>query len=132
MAIVAVATSIMFVSGCGSSDSGSSSGADVPKENFIDETGKDTVTIDAVDNNFKGQYVDVSPGTEVVFVNDGHNTHNVIPVNDGEFKAIETSEFDPGDKKDRTFDEPGYYPYYCSLHGTPTKGMIGGIRVVKE
>jgi plastocyanin len=28
-------------------------------------------------------------------------------------------------------DEPGDYAYYCSLHGTPTAGMIGGLRVVE-
>ena len=28
------------------------------------------------------------------------------------------------------FDEPGEYPYYCTLHGTETAGMVGTIRVV--
>ena len=29
-----------------------------------------------------------------------------------------------------TLDEPGDYAYYCTLHGTTTKGMVGAIRVV--
>ena len=46
-------------------------------------------------------------------------------------KVIDQEDFDPGDEGAVTFDEVGDFPYYCSLHGTPTKGMIGGIRVVE-
>ena len=46
-------------------------------------------------------------------------------------------DFQPGSEvkatfgKLSTFNAPGYYRYYCSLHGSPTKGMVGAIRVVK-
>jgi plastocyanin len=30
------------------------------------------------------------------------------------------------------FDDAGDYPYYCSLHGTPTAGMDGRIRVADQ
>ena len=30
-----------------------------------------------------------------------------------------------------TLTEPGDYAYYCSLHGTATKGMTGAIRVLE-
>ncbi len=96
-----------------------------------DQTGAEEVTVDAVDNNFKPKYVAVSVGTEVTFVNDGQNVHNVLPVEDGAFEPIEASAFDPGDEGAVVFDEAGDFPYYCSLHGTKTKGMIGGIRVVE-
>ena len=28
--------------------------------------------------------------------------------------------------------EPGMYPYYCSLHGTPSKGMVGRVQVAES
>lgn len=109
---------------CGSSGSSVS----LDGKDFVDRTGRKAVTIEAVDNNFEPQYVEVSSGTKVTFTNAGHNRHNVIAVDDG-FSTIETDQFTPDDSVTITFSKPGDYPYYCSLHGTPTKGMIGGLRV---
>ncbi|MEZ5237572.1 MAG: plastocyanin/azurin family copper-binding protein [Microthrixaceae bacterium] len=94
-------------------------------------TGESEVVIDAVDNNFKPKYIEVSKGTAVRFVNEGRNIHNVLPVAEDAFSPIEADAFDPGEEDVITFDEVGDFPYYCSLHGTKTKGMIGGIRVVE-
>ena len=65
----------------------------------------------------------------MTFRNDGRNDHNVIPIDPTSFAAIEADQFEPGTEKAITFPKPGDYPYYCSLHGTKTKGMIGAIRV---
>lgn len=102
---------------------------EVPDEEFVDATGEDTVTIQARDNTFTPQYVTVSPGTAVRFDNVGRNVHNAIPVAEGAFDEVTTEEFEPGDEVEVTFDAPGLYPYYCSLHGTETRGMVGRIRV---
>jgi plastocyanin len=128
--------------GCGDSDPGGSSadGTDEATLEAIDlmnegdvsaETGESEVTVDAVDNNFKPKYIEVSKGTAVKFVNEGRNIHNVLPVAEGAFTSIDADDFDPDDEGVITFDEVGDFPYYCSLHGTKTKGMIGGIRVVE-
>ncbi|MCZ7631783.1 MAG: plastocyanin/azurin family copper-binding protein [Microthrixaceae bacterium] len=101
------------------------------KGNTKSETGESEVTVDAVDNNFKPKYIEISKGTAVNFVNEGRNVHNVLPVEEGAFKPIDADDFDPGDDGTITFDKTGDFPYYCSLHGTKTKGMIGGIRVVE-
>jgi plastocyanin len=77
------------------------------------------------------QYIEVSPGTTVTFSNRGRTEHNVLPAIDGSFEPIQIAQLKPGMEATITFDEPGDYPYYCSLHGTKTKGMIGGIRVVE-
>ncbi len=137
----AVAASALLLAGCGDdSSSGDGNGADEAATEAVDlmdqgnmktETGESEVTIDAVDNNFKPKYVEISKGTTVKFVNEGRNVHNVLPVTEGEFQQIEADDFDPGDEGTVTFDEVGDFPYYCSLHGTKTKGMIGGIRVVE-
>ena len=63
----------------------------------------------------------------VTFAVKGHNRHNVIWVGDT-FKASPL--LDPSESVKDTFDDTGDYAYYCSLHGTPTSRMTGGIRVV--
>ena len=126
----------LLAGGCASDES--SSGAppepdvelpEVPEDEFVDATGEDTVTIQARDNSFTPQYVTISPGTTVNFDNRGRNVHNAIPVAEGAFDEVTTEEFEPGDEVEVTFDEPGLYPYYCSLHGTQTQGMVGRIQV---
>ena len=111
----------------GSSDSGA---VDISDETFDDRTASSSVEVDAVDNNFKPKYVEVRKGTTITFKNDGRNAHNVLPADEGAFAPIETDQFEPGTSAEVTFDEVGEYPYYCSLHGTPTVGMIGGVKVV--
>lgn len=139
-AATAVAALLLF--GCGDSDPGGSGsdGVDEATQEAIDlmdegdvksETGESEVTVDAVDNNFKPKYIEISKGTTVNFVNEGRNIHNVLSVAEGAFAPIDADDFDPDDEGNITFDEVGEFPYYCSLHGTKTKGMIGGIRVVE-
>ena len=130
--VLASLLTVGMVAGCGGDDDDSDSAAvDLDGKEFVDETGSDAVTIDAVDNSYRAQYVEVSAGTTVTFENRGRNPHNVIPAEEGAFETVEAADFDPEDTADIVFDEPGDYPYYCSLHGTPTDGMIGGIRVVE-
>ena len=67
----------------------------------------------------------------MTFDNRGRNPHNVIPAEEGAFETVEAADFEPEATAEIVFDEPGDYAYYCSLHGTATAGMIGGIRVVE-
>jgi plastocyanin len=124
LALVAVAVAAT-VTACGS-DGG---GVSLDGKKFVDRQGRRSVTIDAVDNSFEPEYVAVSAGTKITFTNSGRNRHDVIAVDHG-FTDVEPANFTPDDSVTVTFSTPGDYPYYCSLHGTPTKGMIGGIRVV--
>jgi plastocyanin len=124
----------LAVVACGDSDS---SAPDEDTEttlepvDYTDETGESMVEVDATDNRFTEQYIEVTAGTEVEFVNEGENDHNVLPVNEGDFDAIDTADFEPGDSGAITFDEAGEFAYYCSLHGTKTKGMVGRVKVVE-
>jgi len=115
---------------CGGDDAGSS-GVDLRDKPFEDRTGSSTVEVDAVDNAFRPAYITVRAGTTVTFINRGRNQHNVLPVVEGAFDPIEVDELEPGASQSITFDEPGDVPYYCSLHGTTTKGMVGAVRVVE-
>lgn len=127
VAVLAALGTAALLGACGGD--GGSGGPDISGKEFEDLTGRDEVTVDAVDNRFVPEYVEIDAGTTVRFENRGRNVHNVIPAEDGAFEPVEADELGPGDTAEVTFDEPGLYPYYCSLHGTTTKGMIGGIRV---
>ncbi len=125
-----------LVAACGDGGGGNSAelttstSSTVPESAYVDLTGSPEVVIEAVDNTFKPQYATVRVGTPVTFRNDGRSVHNVLPVTEGAFPPIEADAFQPDDEVTVTFDEPGLVPYYCSLHGTTTKGMFGGLRVV--
>lgn len=109
--------------------------ADLPAvadSEYQDMTGKDAVTVDVRDNSYMPQYITVSPGTEITFANEGRNPHNVLPVEAGGFEDVAVDEMQPGDSAVRTFDDSGDFPYYCSLHGTPSRGMTGRIRVAES
>jgi plastocyanin len=133
---VVLAVTVLAVA-CGGGDGDSDSSANDPTADlpavadseFVDMTGKSEVVIEAKDNKFEPQFVTVSPGTKITFENKGRNPHNVIPVDKSQFEAVPTDEFQPDDSATISVDDAGVYPYYCSLHGTPSAGMDGRIRV---
>ena len=87
---------------------------------------EETVTV--LDNTFRPGELEIAAGTEVEWSNRGRNDHNVLPV-EGEDWGVQATAFQPGDTYRYRFTEPGTYAYYCSLHGTTTKGMVGTIVV---
>ena len=129
-----VSVAVVLLASCGSSGESSSSEGEskltVPESEWVDETGKGSITITVKDNTFSPKYVKVSPGTKIVFDNKGRTPHNVIPSIDDQFEAIPVDDLQPAEQATLVLDDAGEYPYYCSLHGTKTKGMIGGITVV--
>lgn len=112
--------------GCGGDDGGDTSGAggegEAPDATVLEG---DSVEIEAIDNSFQPESASVAAGTEVTFVNAGRNSHNVVPEDEDAEWAVDTEEFQPGDTSSFTFDEPGTYRYYCSIHGTIDAGMPG-------
>jgi plastocyanin len=105
--------------------------AEMDEGDIVDKTNEAAVAVNARDNYFDPKYVEVKKGTTITFINDGRNVHNVLPVGEGAFTPIEADAFDPGAEGQITFAEVGDFPYYCSLHGSKTKGMIGGVKVVE-
>jgi plastocyanin len=91
---------------------------------------EETVTVIAADNRFEPQQIEVAPGTEVVWVNRGRNDHDLISDSAAEFGAV-AADFKPGDEYRFVFNEPGEYPYHCTIHGTAEIGMIGTIVVTQ-
>ena len=136
------AFAVMSLASCGGSDGAADKGdggeaggaakfALKSGEKFVDETSAKELEIVATDNKFVPKYVEVKVGTKVTFTNKGRNIHNVYAVEDDAFEPVLNDDFDRGESATRTFDAPGDYPYYCTLHATKTAGMIGGIRVVE-
>ena len=73
--------------------------------------------------------VTVTAGSTVTWTNAGRNDHNVKPVDAGAF-GVDATAFEPGATYAATFTTPGTYHYYCSIHGTKDRGMIGTVEVV--
>ena len=89
-----------------------------------------TVEVQAVDNSFRPEDLEVAAGTEVVWTNDGRTDHDIQMV-DGDDFGVERDDFTPGDEYSFQFTEPGTYAYYCTLHGSETAGMIGSVEVTE-
>jgi plastocyanin len=138
-----LAPALLGLAGCGGGggeSAGSSSGGGglaSAGEGPDDEVPADVVKMDgtdvqviAIDNLFRAPDIQVAPGTTVTWTNKGHNDHDVLPVR-GTAWGTEKAGFAPGDTYATTFDRPGVYHYYCSIHGTTAKGMVGTVVVAK-
>jgi plastocyanin len=85
--------------------------------------------IQAIDNTFRLPETTVVAGTEVVWQNRGRNDHNIVPTDGDDWGVADPAAFAPKQFYAHVFDRPGRYPYYCSIHGTSVKGMVGVVVV---
>ena len=92
-------------------------------------TGKD-VQVVAMDNTFRAADIEVKAGTKVTWTNRGRNDHDVLPTR-GDAWGSPKAGMAPGTTYSTTFDRPGVYHYYCSIHGTTAQGMVGTVVVTK-
>jgi plastocyanin len=139
LATVALLGSLAACGGGGDDEDGGLSGGDAAGDGQADDTPTaqdpvvlegDEVAVTSLDNTFRAPVIQVQPGTTVVWSNRGRNQHDVLPV-EGDAWGVDISDFQPGDTYSHTFDEPGTYPYYCSIHGTTTTGMVGSVVVAE-
>jgi plastocyanin len=116
---------VAFAVACGGDDGdvGGAGGEGAPPDATLLEG--DAVQLNAVDNSFQPEAAKVAAGTEVTFVNQGNNDHNVVPEDEDADWAIDAEEFHPGDEVSYTFEDPGTYRFFCSIHGTIDAGMPG-------
>lgn len=97
-------------------------------DDLIDLTGMAVVEIEVGDNVFRTRHFRVDPGTEIVFINTGNNQHNVEAAADGAFTKITDATLDEGPAS-LILDVPGDYPFFCSIHGSATRGQTGYVVV---
>lgn len=86
----------------------------------------DTATVSMIDFEFVPKVLTVPAGTTVVWANNGAVQHSAT-ADDGSF---DTGLFNAGGQATITFDTPGSYAYYCTLHGTAGGGGMAGTVVV--
>jgi plastocyanin len=90
------------------------------------------VDVTVLDNTFNDRAIRVDAGVTVAWTNNGRVAHDIAAVDatrfDGDF-GVEAADFEPRDAYEFRFDEPGVYRYYCSLHGSTTRGMTGMVAV---
>ena len=72
---------------------------------------------------FSPPLLTVAPGTRVTWNNEDEEPHTVMSADGGQ--AFKSPALDTGDKFSFTFDKPGTYKYFCSIH----PHMIGTIVV---
>lgn len=89
----------------------------------------ESVVVQALDNSFRPETIEISAGTEVVFDNRGRNDHDVLPADESQDWGVLVEGFKPGDTYAHVFTTPGEYRFFCSIHGTADAGMIGSIIV---
>jgi plastocyanin len=119
------------LSGSGTgSDRDADGGGDLPAVDDAVVMEGDEVAVTSLDNTFRARAIEVRSGTTVVWTNKGRNEHDVLPAG-GDGWGVEVEDFQPGDVYQHTFDEPGTYHYYCSIHGTTTEGMVGAVVVAE-
>lgn len=90
-----------------------------------------TIDVRSLDNSFIQPVVEIEAGTEIQWINGGRNDHNVLPVDESLTWGVDRDTFVPGERYSHVFDQPGVYPYYCSIHGTKEAGMVGAVVVVE-
>ena len=91
-------------------------------------------TVRMLDNRFDPIDITVEVGQSVTFVGAGRNPHNAV-ASDGSW-STETvfgslEQFD-GEEAALTFDAPGVYPYFCTLHGNAEGAGMAGTLTVME
>jgi plastocyanin len=111
-----------LLAGCGSS-----AGSGPATTTIAPQSG--VVAVQALDNRFEAKAITITAGSTVTWTNDGANAHDVVSAEGTDF-GVRPDAFKPDATYSATFATTGTYAYYCSLHGTATRGMTGTIVVV--
>lgn len=85
-------------------------------------------TISMLDSCFSGTAHFAPTGSPIVVSNDGELPHTLTAV-DGSFNS---DELQPGETFEITFDEPGVFEVFCTLHGSASGEGMSGVLIVGE
>jgi plastocyanin len=101
------------------------------------ETGAAKKQVVAQDNRFVPENIRINEGQTVRWTNQGRSPHDIVPTGSaatyGSDFGVKADDFAPqGGTYEYTFEKPGSYLYYCSLHGTADQGMVGAVIVGDE
>ena|SRR5438132_1434021 len=82
--------------------------------------------VSAQDDQFIPATTSITSSTLLTWQNDGVEEHTITADNG----AFDSGDLDPGQTFEFTFDSPGSYAYYCSIHGGPNGQGMAGVVVV--
>lgn len=131
---LAALVALSLTAGCGDGDDGGGGGGSAGGDGAAEETtpsapagddggGKpesgDAVTIKGFE--FGPAELAAAAGTEVTWTNDDGATHTVTAKEGPD--GFESDDLSSGDTFSFTFEEPGTYDYYCSIHPTMTASV---------
>jgi plastocyanin len=90
------------------------------------DDGRDTASVDIIDNAFRPSTVRVVAGATVTWTWSGRNTHSVVGTFDGrDFNTGDhTNAEEPGFRSSHQFATAGTYEYVCGFHGGSMKGTV--------
>jgi plastocyanin len=117
--------------GADTTEAGDSANPDLTLPDEVVELTGSPAEVRAIDNTFDAEGVRVPAGTTIRWTNNGRQDHDVVPAGETEPETwgADIEDFHPGDTYEHTFTEPGTYNYYCTIHGTEAKGMVGVVVV---
>jgi plastocyanin len=124
--LMGLGLAVLLVAGCGSDDptdpgNGGGGGGGGGGGNPVQ-----TTSVSVRDSNFNPSAIQVSPGATVTWTWAGAEPHNVIWVSGG----LTNSPTQTAGTYQATMPAaPGELVYYCSIHGSPTSGMRGTVRI---
>jgi plastocyanin len=122
--VLGIAVSGMFVGFAGMAlahDMGGMADSSAPAApTQIAATAPNVVTIDNF--AFSPGTITVAPGTKVTWTNHDDEPHTVVSA--GDPKLFKSGALDTDDVFSFTFDEPGTYSYFCSIHPHMTGTIV--------
>jgi plastocyanin len=74
--------------------------------------GPDTASAAVQDFHFRPGRLEITPGTTVVWTNQGQVVHTVT----AQDRGFDSGDIEPGERRSITFSRPGTYPYHCTPH----------------
>lgn len=126
-----IAVAAMFVVGCGDDDDTDTTSATTEAATpATDDTAGDggdaaeqeevTIDIVSITEAFDPATVTVAAGTDVTWT----NTDDIIHTTTAEDGTWDSGDMDPGDEFTFTAEEPGTYPYICTIHPSMTGELV--------
>ena len=88
----------------------------------------ETVVVEMSGYKFVPEEVTIKVGDTVRWVNKERRQYHTIWFK--ELGEKETQEWYPGEAYEKTFNEPGTYPYLCGPHWED-RGMVGAVHVIE-
>jgi plastocyanin len=104
-----MALGALAIVGCGSSSNQTSGGGQ-----STTQTSGNTVILK--NTSFQPQQITISTGGELTWMNQDSVNHTIVGDNTGPGDDFQSGVLQPGEEFSFIFDQPGTYPYHCSIH----------------